>query len=367
MILGNPNTPTPTPQPPPPTATPLPPPAPKPGYGVQIDPNTDDLSQVLRWVQGMGFGWVKVQVQWHIIEQRPEDYHWEELDRLVNLSYDFNFKLLISVVSAPGWLRSGEGNTGPPHDPAEFGRFMRTMASRYAGKVTAYELWNEPNLSREWYGETLGAAAYVTLLEAGSMGVRQGDPLAFVISAAPAVTGIDDGVTAIDDRRFLREMLAAGAAQWVDGIGVHPYGYGNPPWERAADAAHEASAWNNHPSFFFLDTLEDYHAILQEYNITLSLWPTEFGWPATEGIRSTNLPPDFSYPYAAWITEQEQADYLIAASKLIAERPWVGPFFLWNLNTSVVWGSDRPEATFSLLRTDTAFRKAYIALRVHQP
>ncbi len=340
---------------------------PKPGFGVQVDPNTNDLSQVFRWVQGMGFGWIKVQLQWHTIEQKPLEYRWVELDGLVKLSNDFGFDLLISVVNAPGWLRNAEGATGPPADPAEFGRFMGVLAARYAGKVTAYELWNEPNLSREWYGETLGAGAYVELLAAGSQAIRQADPQALIISAAPAVTGIDDGVTAIDDRRFLREMLAAGAAQWVDGIGVHPYGYGNPPWERATDAYHEASAWNNHPSFFFLDTLEDYHAILEQHGVTLPLWPTEFGWPATEGIRSTNLPPDFAYPYAAWITEQEQSDYLIAASRLIAERPWVGPFFIWNLNTCVVWGNDRPESTFSLLRSDTAFRKAYIALRLHQP
>ena len=161
------------------------------------------------------------------------------------------------------------------------------------GKVTAYELWNEPNLQREWYGETLDPAAFVALTAAGSRGVRQGDPQALVISAAPGVTGIDDGVTAIDDRRFLRESLQAGLAGWVDGIGVHPYGYGNPPWERAADATHVRSGWNDHPSFFFLDTLEDYHAILTDAGVDLPLWPTEFGWPATEGLR---LEPTIGFP-----------------------------------------------------------------------
>ncbi len=357
----------PTPLPPPPTPTPLPPPVPKPSFGIQIDPNTDDLPRVLRWAQGLGFGWIKVQMQWAILEQEPERYRWVELDRLVQLSNDFGFKLLLGVVDAPGWLRSGVGYNGPPRDPAEFGRFMGVLASRYAGRVTAYELWNEPNLLREWYGETLDPAAFVALTAAGSQAVRQADPQALIISAGLGVTGIDDGTTAIDDRRFLREALQAGLAQWVDGIGVHPYGYANPPWERAADPTHVRTAWNEHPSFFFLDTLEDYHAILVEAGVSSQLWPTEFGWPAADGIRSTNLPPEFDYPYAAWVTEQEQSEYLIAAARLMHERPWVGPFFVWNLNMSVTWGAERPEALFSLLRPDGNYRPAYIALRLHQP
>ncbi|MGC9397252.1 MAG: cellulase family glycosylhydrolase [Anaerolineae bacterium] len=368
LIIAPKATPTPTPTlTPTPTPTPLPPPVPKPSFGIQIDPNIDDPALVLRWVEGLGFGWIKIQVQWAILEQEPERYRWVELDRLVQLSNDFGFDLLLGVVDTPGWLRSEPGYNGPPHDPAEFGRFMGVLASRYAGRITAYELWNEPNLQREWYGEPLDPAAFVALTAAGSQAVRQADPQALVVSAGPAVTGIDDGVNAIDDRRFLREALQAGLAQWVDGIGVHPYGYGNPPWERASDAAHVRTAWNDHPSFFFLDTLEDYHAILVEAGVDAQLWPTEFGWPAADGIRSTNLPPEFAYPYAAWVTEQEQAGYLTGAARLMRERPWVGPFFLWNLNMSVVWGAERPESLFSLLRPNGNYRPAYIALRLHRP
>jgi hypothetical protein len=340
---------------------------PKPGFGVQVDFNTDDPVQVLDWAKGLGFGWVKVQVEWSILEKTPGHYRWVELDRIVRLTEDAGLKLLLSIVDAPEWLRADPGYNGPPENPSEFGRLMGVMGPHYKGRVAAYELWNEPNLAREWYGETLDPAAFVTLVSHGSRGIRETDPNALVISGAPAVTGIDDGVMAIDDRRFLREALDAGLAQWVDGIGVHPYGYGNPPGERAADAVHQASAWNDHASFFFLDTLEDYHAILTEAQISLPLWPTEFGWPAAEGIRAPDLPEDFPYPYAAWISEAQQADYLVQASRLMQERAWVGPFFIWNLNIGVNWGADRPESMFSLLRPDGSYRPAYIALRVYNP
>ena len=45
-------------------------------------------------------------------------------------------------------------------------------------------------------------------------------------------------------------MIAAGVADCVDAIGVHPYGAANPPDERAADATHLRSGYNNHPSLF---------------------------------------------------------------------------------------------------------------------
>ncbi len=359
--------PLPTPRPSPsPTATPLPTRL-KPSCGMQIDPNTGDIAQVMAWVEGLGCPWIKIQVQWAILEQNPEEYRWVELDYWVDAAEAANLKLLLGFVDAPGWLRAGIGYNGPPEDPAEFRRLMRDVSSRYAGRVEAYELWNEPNLSREWYGAELDPAAFVALVAEGSQGVREGDPEAIVVAGAPGVTGIDDGEQAIDDRRFLREALDAGLAQWVDAIGVHPYGYANPPWERAADAEHAAGAWNDHPSFFFVDTMEDYRAILEERGLDLPLWPTEFGWPVAEGIRSPDLPEDFPYPYAAWIDEEAQGRYLVAAVAWMEERPWVGPYFVWNLNMSVNWGADRPEALYSLLRPDASRRPAYEMLRVHGP
>src|SRR5690606_6824477 len=126
--------------------------------------------------------------------------------------------VLLSVSKAPEWSRPTTELDGPPQDVALFGQFMQRLVQRYRGQVAAYELWNEPNLQREWNGMALDAAALVALLRAGAEGVRAADPAALVISAAPAVTGINDGVTALDDRLYFRAMLEAGAAQAVDGF-----------------------------------------------------------------------------------------------------------------------------------------------------
>jgi hypothetical protein len=172
---------------------------------------------------------------------------------------------------------------------------------------------------------------------------------------APAVTGIDDKINAIDDRVFLREMIAAGVGEAVGAIGVHPYGAANPPDERAADDVHLRSSYNSHPSFFFLDTLEDYHAILREANIEKPLWVTEFGWPSIENFGEVDTS---GWDYARDVTESDQAAYLLRALQLRRERPWVGPLIIWNLNMAPLFGAERSESAL-WLRPDGSKRPAY--------
>jgi hypothetical protein len=353
---------TPTPSP---TPTPLPPGVFKPGLGVQLHLFGVNVDHVLDWARGTGAEWVKQQVEWVNIEGAPGEYNWWELDRIVSKAKSRDLKLMLSVNHAPAWTRSEAVEYGPPHDPAEFGRFMGVIAGRYAGNVDAYELWNEPNLRREWHGEPLDPALFVALIQSGSQAVRAADPNARVISGGPAVTGINDGETAVDDRVYLRGMVAAGVGQWVDGIGVHPYGFANPPQERWDDPQHRSPSHNNHPSFFFLDTLEDYRAILAEGGLeSLPLWVTEFGWPSVDGLGEVDTR---GREFASYTTEEQQAEYIVAGFKLGHALEWTGPMILWNLNIATIWGKDRPESAYSLLRPDGSYRPAYLRLRLAEP
>jgi hypothetical protein len=195
--------------------------------------------------------------------------------------------------------------------------------------------------------------------------VRAADPGGLVISGAPAVTGINDGVEAIDDRVFLRGMYEAGIAQWVDGIGAHPYGFANPPDEGWQDPTHVSSSHNNHPSFFFRDTIEDYHAIMLAFGDTShQIWVTEFGWPSTEEMEPMDTT---GWEYAQEVSETRQSDYVVRAFRMGDERPWMGPMFLWNLNLATIWGTENPVSAYSLLRPDGSYRPAYIGLRLAEP
>jgi hypothetical protein len=323
------------------------------------------MDQVLSWAQGTGVEWIKQQVEWVNIEYQPGEYDWRELDRVVDKANGYGFKLMLSVNHAPAWTRAEPVEYGPPHDLAEFGRFMGVLAGRYSGRVAAYELWNEPNLRREWRGEPLDAALFVALIREGALGIRTADAAVKIISGGPAVTGINDGETAVDDRVYLRGMVVAGVGEWVDGIGVHPYGFANPPEEHWDDATHQAPSHNNHPSFFFGDTLEDYRAILSEGGLaSLPLWVTEFGWPSVDGLGPVDTT---GREFADKVTEAQQAEYVVEGFKMGRALEGMGPMILWNLNIATIWGAQRPESAYSLLRPDRSYRPAYIAVRVAEP
>lgn len=354
------------------TSTPVPPayptyegpPLDRDEIGIQIHLHREALNPVLNHVAELGAGWVKVQVSWKLYESAPGEYdawRFRELDHLVSGAAGRDLKVLLSVAKAPEWSRPTAEMDGPPGDFALFGEFMHYLAARYQGNVAAYELWNEPNLRREWNGVALGGEALARLVSIGADGVRRGDPQALTISAAPATTGINDGMTAIDDRVFLRQMVASGVGDVVDGIGVHPYGWANPPDASASDREQVAPTHNDHPSFFFRDTLETYRTLLDGAGYAdLPLWVTEFGWGSFERFEAAP-PPEASF--MAHVTEWQQAVYALEALRMGHDRSGVGPMFLWNLNFAPTFGADFSASGYSLLRPDGSPRPVYLALQ----
>ena len=358
----------PTPSPILPNATPLP----YPSYngapldasqiGVQIHLRNEDQDALFAHLQTLGVGWVKVQVSWKLYEPFPDQLEQErlaELDQFITRANANNIRVLLGVSKAPEWSRPTTEMDGPPSDYALYRRFTAVLAQRYVGQVAAYELWNESNLQREWNGVPLSAADFVQLMREGAAGIRQHDPTALLISGAPATTGINDGITAVDDRVYLRQMLEAGVTEFVDGVGVHPYGAANPPDSTFAQPDPTTVSHNNHPSFFFLDTMRDYRALLSEFGSDLPLWPTEFGWGSFERVADAP-PPEASF--MANVTEFQQASYTLRAIELAQGETAVGPVFLWNLNFGPLLGTQFSESGYSILRPDGSPRPVYLLI-----
>lgn len=331
--------------------------------GVQVYLHRIDVPALVGQLNELGVGWVKAQVSWKLFQPYPDQFSEErfaDLDALVAQANASGIQVMLSVAKAPEWSRPTTEMDGPPADYELYRQFMALLAQRYAGRVAAYELWNEPNLQREWNGVPLDAAALVALIQAGTEGVRAGDPAALVISGAPAVTGINDGITAIDDRVYFRGMLAAGVAEIVDGFGVHPYGWANPPDATFDNPDTAVPTHNNHPSFFFQNTLRDYEALLNEFGVTnKELWVTEFGWGSFETFAQA---PPAGAEFMNDVTEWQQAAYTQRAFALAHDWPQVGPMILWNLNFAPWIGDAFSESGYSLLRPDGTPRPAYFAL-----
>ena len=314
------------------------------------------------FVQDLGVGWFKQQVRWEYVEPSQGSYRWGEMDRIADAMQDVGVRVMFSVVAAPGWARESDEGEGPPSDPQDFATFVGAMAARYRGRVHAYEIWNEQNLEREWSGAPLSAADYVQLLAAAYGALKAADPQAIVVSGALAPTGINDGIVAIDDRMYLEQMYQAGLSGVCDAVGSHPYGFANPPeiYFTGGDLD-PTRGWDDHPSFFFRNTLQDYYAIMAAHGDgDKRVWATEFGWPTVDGM---GVPPSPGYEYAADVDQEQQAEYIVDAYAWAKGWGHAGVLFLWNLNTWPLVGAENEMSKFSILKGDWSPRPAYIALR----
>src|SRR6185437_13032117 len=128
------------------------------------------------------------QLQWQSVEPSPGVYDPQGMDRIIPEVAGKGLKILVSVVGpAPNWMHA----SGIPSDTSQFQALMQYVASRYAGKVQAWEIWNEENLADNT-GGNVTVGPYVNLLKAGYQGVKAGDPGAIVVFGALTPTGVND-------------------------------------------------------------------------------------------------------------------------------------------------------------------------------
>jgi hypothetical protein len=141
-----------------------------------------------------GVDTIRVLIPWKGVESSTDVWTWSAVDRMVNSAAARDMTVIGILNSPPDWamVPGTPSLGGPPADPAEYAEFAGMVATRYAGKVAAYEVWNEPNYYRFWEPTP--------------------DP------AAP-----DSGTQAIDSVRFVTEMYEAAAAGYFDALSLHPY------------------------------------------------------------------------------------------------------------------------------------------------
>ncbi|MCB9459562.1 MAG: cellulase family glycosylhydrolase [Anaerolineaceae bacterium] len=301
--------------------------------GIQLDWNVteDEWYQLIQRILPLNITWVKIQIDWSFVVPEPSSepsVRFRALEQYVERLRQNNFKVLLSVAKAPSWLRpDGAEEDGPPTDPQAYADFLSLMLQEFGDSVHAIEIWNEPNLAREWRGGLeFSGAGYMQLFVPAYNAIRAYSPDIAIITAGLAPTGIVPGET-IPDRDYLRQMYAAGLGSYDDiYIGAHPFG-----WSNSADAtccSSSSQGFDDNESFFFLENIDDLYSIMQENGDSdLQLWVTEFGWATWDG-----LPQPAPFVWMDNNTILEQAEYTVRAFQIGQQRPEVGPMILWNLN-----------------------------------
>jgi polysaccharide biosynthesis protein PslG len=302
--------------------------------GVQMYYNMEPeaFGNALWFAQQVRVGWVKFQVDWSALQPNAAGEITETFTAFtlkVQQAKGMGFRTMLSIAKAPQWARgTNQAEDGPPDNPQALIDFLQLLITTTKPEfIDAIEIWNEPNLRREWQGRfAFNGAGYMELFVPVHAALRSFAPNIHIITAGLAPTGNSDN--SVNDREYLQQMFDAGLTNYPDvSIGVHPYGWGNPPDALCCDTS-SARGWDDQPQFYFLNTLNDYRAIMIQNGFEgVQMWVTEFGWATWQGF-----PNEAPEPWMVYNTPEQQAEYTLRAFQMGQERMDVGPMILWNLN-----------------------------------
>lgn len=274
-------------------------------------------------MRNAGMTWVKRQIRWNGSDSAGSFQH------VIDTANAQGFKVLLSVIGDKGQLAANPGQYYQ-----NYANFTGDLA---AGGAHAIEVWNEMNINREWPDGLISGANYTQMLRVAYQTIKSRNGSTMVISAAPAPTGGFQGCSSSggDDDCFIREMAAAGAAQFMDCVGVHYNSGSTPP--TATSGAPVASA--GHYSWYYPSVISLYNSVFPGKPLCF----TELGYLTGEGIGT--LPGGFSW--AAGNTLANQAEWL-AGAVTRARQGGIRLLIVWNVDATN-FGSD-PQSGYAIVR-----------------
>lgn len=271
-----------------------------------------------------GMTWVKRQQKW------SPGLSPSSVQGMISEAHNAGFKILLSI---PGQVY--------PSALPDFGaytEFLRGVAS-LPDPPDAIEIWNEMNIDAEWPPGQINPASYVNnMLAPGYNAIKSANANIMVISGAPAPTGFFGGgcgTNGCDDEPYMRGMAAAGAANYMDCIGVH-YNEGIiSPNQSSGDPR------SDHYTRYYSGMVNAYY---NAFGGARPLCFTEIGYLTPEGYGG--LPGGFAWAQNTSVAEQAQ--WLAEAVSLSANSGKVRMFIVWNVD-STTWGTD-PQAGYAIIR-----------------
>ena len=196
-------------------------------------------------------------VTWPFLEPQRGQWDFSTLDRMVAEAQANAVRPLLVLAHSPSWAsaRPDEksayqpGNAAEPASMDDWRDYVRTVATRYKGRISEYQIWNEPSDESHYSGSM---AKLVELTCEAQRILKRIDPGITVVSAGSAGGGPN-----ID---YLDKFLGAGAANCIDVVAHHFYVYRYGP---------EA----------MVPIIRAVRAVMTKNKVdTLPLWGTEVGW-----------------------------------------------------------------------------------------
>ncbi len=324
-----------------------------PDYGMQVFLFWRDevADRDLGLVEAAEFRWVKQEMPWRELEGTGKGlWSWDNADRLMDQIDAHNLKVIVRLGSQPEWAAPSVPlpEISPPDDLQDFYDYVFAVADRYKGRVEAYQIWNEPNLAREWGGQPPNPTEYTEMLAVAHEAIKAADPQAIVISAGMAPTTRNDA-EAMPDVFFIQGMYDAGAVAYFDALGVHAPGYKSPPEADPGEVARDPVLTNGDSApeelrrVYSFRHVEDIRALMVENgDEAKKIIILEFGW-------TVDPRPDSPYHWHQ-VDRITQAQYFERAYTYAIEnwQPWIGVMSLIYV-AHPAWTADDEETYWSIV------------------
>jgi hypothetical protein len=188
----------------------------------------------------------------------PQKGHWDfsRMDQYISSAESHGVEVLLPLGLSPTWASArptepsgyGPGNAAKPEHSSDWQEYVRQVATRYRGRVHAYEIWNEPNLPDFF---TDPPETMLELAREAYQILKDVDGSVIVVSpSATSVSGVE----------WLSRYLKLGGGAYCDVIGFHLY---------VTPAAPEA----------MVDLAQKVKSVMAENRMAdKPLWNTESGW-----------------------------------------------------------------------------------------
>src|SRR5581483_7712379 len=102
--------------------------------------------------------WVRIDLNWLDAQPANAAPDFTRFDTIVDAARLRGLEVLAVIAYGPAWASSGDtkgdGSTNDVPNANLYGPFVTATVNHFAGRVTHYELWNEPNLGQFWEGTT---------------------------------------------------------------------------------------------------------------------------------------------------------------------------------------------------------------------
>jgi hypothetical protein len=275
---------------------------------------------------------VRVAVPWSVLEPlgpgRVSGHALAFTDRLIGDAAAAGIRVIMTVDSTPCWASSApatllrgcdsgrptHADAWPPRNPGDYAAFTAYLAGRYGNRLTAIEIWNEPDQSNELYfAGPNKPERYAALLRAAYPAIK----------AANGSVAVIAGSLVGSNGAFLSALYANGIKGYFDGLAVHFYN-------------------------LVLGSVRSIREVQLAHGDAKPLWLDEFGW-------SSCYPRHRVQEEQACVTPPIQGANLSDVFHSLARTPYVAAAVMYDLQ-------DSGQEQFGVLNGSGARKPAFAAV-----